>query len=140
MEITQLDLPGPRRDFVGYGRRRPKVRWPGGANVAVSLVVNYEEGSEYSFVFGDERSESVGEIGYAQGPEARDLYVESVYEYGSRAGVWRLLRLFDEYDVKVDVLRAARGARAEPRGRRVDSRERSRAVLGTAGAGPSTGS
>jgi allantoinase len=69
--------------------------------VAVSFVVNYEEGAEYSFVFGDGRGEPVGEISSAQGSGERDLLVESVFEYGSRAGVWRLLRLFDEYGAKV---------------------------------------
>jgi peptidoglycan/xylan/chitin deacetylase (PgdA/CDA1 family) len=101
LELTYLDLPGPRRDFVGYGRERPKVTWPGGATVAVNLVVNYEEGSEYSLVFGDDHGETVGEIGGADRTGERDLYVESVFEYGSRAGVWRLLRVFDEYEVKV---------------------------------------
>lgn len=113
-DLSMLDLPGPRRDFVGYGRERPKVTWPGGASVAVSLVVNYEEGSEYSFVFGDDRGEAVGEIGYAQGPGERDLYVESVYEYGSRAGIWRLLRMFDEYDTKVTFYACAMALERNP--------------------------
>ena len=69
--------------------------------VAVNLVVNYEEGSEYSKPAGDGRNEGLAEIPYTMPPEYRDLCAESVYEYGSRAGIWRLMRLFDEYDVKV---------------------------------------
>ncbi len=101
MELVDQDVPGPRRDFVGYGRRQPKVVWPNGAKVAVNLVVNYEEGSEYSKPAGDGRNEGLAEIPYAMDAEYRDLCAESVYEYGSRAGIWRLMRLFDEYDVKV---------------------------------------
>ncbi|HZU15199.1 MAG TPA: polysaccharide deacetylase family protein [Candidatus Dormibacteraeota bacterium] len=101
------DLPGPRRDFVGYGRRKPKVRWPSGARVAVSLVVNYEEGSEYSKPAGDGRNEGLAEISYAFGQEHRDLAAESIYEYGSRAGVFRLLDLFDEYGLKTTFFTAA---------------------------------
>lgn len=91
---------GPARDFVGYGSVTPKVRWPSGAKVAVSLVVNYEEGSEYSLPAGDRRNEMLGEISYPYGHDVRDLSVESTYEYGSRAGIWRLMRMFDDYRVK----------------------------------------
>jgi peptidoglycan/xylan/chitin deacetylase (PgdA/CDA1 family) len=101
MELVDQDVPGPKRQFVGYGRRPPKVVWPNGAKVAVNLVVNYEEGSEYSKPAGDGRNEGLAEIPYVMSPEHRDLCAESVYEYGSRAGIWRLMRLFDEYDVKV---------------------------------------
>jgi len=101
MELVDQDVPGPRRVFTGYGRRQPKVVWPNGAKVAVNLVVNYEEGSEYSKPAGDGRNEGLAEIPYVMDAEYRDLCSESVYEYGSRAGIWRLMRLFDEYDVKV---------------------------------------
>ena len=101
MELIDQDIPGPKRDFVGYGRRQPKVVWPNNAKVAVNLVVNYEEGSEYSKPAGDDRNEGLAEISYMLSPQYRDLCAESVYEYGSRAGIWRLLRLFDEYKVKV---------------------------------------
>src|SRR5262249_44535759 len=101
MPLIDRDIPGPKRDFVGYGKRLPKVFWPHDAKVAVSLVVTYEEGSESSKPAGDERNEGLAEISYALDPQYRDLCVESVYEYGSRAGIWRLLRLFDEYQVKV---------------------------------------
>ena len=91
---------GPARDLVGYGRDIPRVVWPNGAKIAVSLVVNYEEGSEYSLPAGDRRNEMLGEISYPYGHDVRDLSVESTYEYGSRAGIWRLMRLFDDYGVK----------------------------------------
>src|SRR5436309_4417039 len=99
MVLIDQDIPGPKRDFVGYGRRQPKVVWPNNAKVAVNLVVNYEEGSEYSKPAGDERNEGQGEFNYVMDPRYRDLGVESTYEYGSRAGIWRLLRLFDELQV-----------------------------------------
>jgi peptidoglycan/xylan/chitin deacetylase (PgdA/CDA1 family) len=101
MQLVDRDVPGPRRDFVGYGRKPPRVVWPDQANVAINLVVNYEEGSEYSMPAGDGRNEGLAEINYVLDPKYRDLCAESVYEYGSRAGIWRLMRIFDEYDVKV---------------------------------------
>ena len=101
MQLIDREVPGPKREFVGYGRRLPKVLWPHDAKVAVNLVVNYEEGSEYSKPAGDERNEGLAEISYSLDPKYRALCVESVYEYGSRAGIWRLLRLFDEYQLKV---------------------------------------
>lgn len=107
MELNDLDIPGPRRNYPGYGRHQPKVVWPDGANLVINLVVNHEEGSEYSWAAGDNRNEGLAEIPYVMGPEARDLSAESVYEYGSRAGIWRLLRLFDEYDVKTTFFTAA---------------------------------
>jgi peptidoglycan/xylan/chitin deacetylase (PgdA/CDA1 family) len=107
MPLVDHDVPGPKRNFVGHGRHLPKVVWPDGAMVAVNLVVNYEEGSEYSIPAGDERNEGLAEISYVMSPEYRDLAAESVYEYGSRAGSWRLLRLFDEYGVKATYFAAA---------------------------------
>lgn len=100
MKLEDRSIEGPRRDYVGYGAHPPRVRWPDGAKVAVSLVVNYEEGSEYSMPAGDGHSEGLGEIAYAVPDGVRDLCVESVYEYGSRVGIWRLLRLFEDYRVR----------------------------------------
>ena len=100
MKLVDQDIPGPKRDYVGYGRRPPRVVWPNEAKVAVNIVVNYEEGSEYSMAAGDGRNEGLAEINYTMDPQYRDLCAESVYEYGSRAGIWRLMRVFDEYDVK----------------------------------------
>jgi peptidoglycan/xylan/chitin deacetylase (PgdA/CDA1 family) len=94
--------PGPPRDFVGYGASPPQVRWPNDARLALNIVVNYEEGAEYSIPDGDDRNETgLAETNDALEPQFRDLRVESVYEYGSRAGVWRLLRLFEDSDVPV---------------------------------------
>ncbi len=101
MQLIDSDGPGPRRNFVGYGRHVPKVVWPEGARVAVSLCLNYEEGSENSVPAGDGRNEVMGEIPYAMDAQYRDLCVESVYEYGSRAGIWRLQRLLDAYNMPV---------------------------------------
>ena len=93
-------VPGPVRDFVGYGSRPPKVVWPNEARVAVNVILAYEEGSEYAVSNGDDRNEGIAELAYQMSSEYRDLCTESVYEYGSRAGIWRLLRLLDDYDVK----------------------------------------
>jgi hypothetical protein len=83
-----VDVPGPSRDFVGYGRKAPKVRWPDDARLAVSIVLNYEEGSEYSHPNGDRRNDGLVEMIYGFDPQYRDLCAESVFEYGSRAGRW----------------------------------------------------
>jgi putative urate catabolism protein len=93
------------RDLVGYGRTPPEVRWPGGANVAVQFVVNYEEGAESSILDGDPACENLlSEIVGAQPwPGQRNLNMESIYEYGSRAGFWRLWRLFTSRNVPVTV-------------------------------------
>ena len=101
MGSSEQEVGGPKRAFVGYGSHPPKVVWPGGAKVALNLVVAYEEGSEYSLLEGDGRNEGLGEISYVMSPDHRDLAMESGYEYGSRAGIWRLLRFLDEYAIKV---------------------------------------
>ncbi len=90
------------RDFVGYGRTPPVFDWPGGNRLAINLVVNYEEGSEYSYAFGDDRQENLGEWGVKQFPPGvRNLANESFFEYGSRVGFWRLLDLFERHQVPV---------------------------------------
>jgi peptidoglycan/xylan/chitin deacetylase (PgdA/CDA1 family) len=89
------------RDFVGYGPNPPRFEWPGGNRLAINLVVNYEEGSEYSYAFGDNRQENLGEWGVKQFPAGvRNLANESFFEYGSRVGFWRLLDLFERYAVR----------------------------------------
>ena len=100
MRLVDQDIPGPKRDYIGYGRRPPKVFWPNDAKAAVSICINYEEGSEYSKAAGDDRNEGLAEIPYVMNAQYRDLCAESIYEYGSRAGVWRLLHLFDEHETK----------------------------------------
>ncbi|HEX6136940.1 MAG TPA: allantoinase PuuE [Casimicrobiaceae bacterium] len=88
--------PSYPRDLVGYGRNPPHARWPGDARVAVQFVLNYEEGGENCVLHGDKASEQfLSEIIGAQAYEARHLSMESIYEYGSRAGVWRILREFE---------------------------------------------
>ncbi len=97
-----------QRDLVGYGRTSPSFAWPGGETVVVNLVLVYEEGSEASVLWDDERNEGWGE--YAEPgvqPPRRDPGTEAHYEYGSRAGVWRLARIFDEASVPVTVSAAA---------------------------------
>jgi peptidoglycan/xylan/chitin deacetylase (PgdA/CDA1 family) len=89
------------RDLIGYGRRPPKVIWPGGASVALNLVLNYEEGSEHYAHYGDAKTDGLAELNWALSKEYRDFAMEAVYEYGSRAGVWRLLNMFEEYGVKI---------------------------------------
>lgn len=98
---------GPARDYIGYGAQPPAFRWPGDASVAIQIVVNYEEGSEYSLPMGDGRNDMLGEIPYALPGDQRDMTVESIYEYGSRAGVWRLLRIFVEAGIPVTFFAAA---------------------------------
>jgi allantoinase len=97
------------RDFVGYANRPPTVRWPGNAGVAVNFVLNYEEGSEYSVGEGDGRSESaLIEVSAPRVPQGdRDLASESMYEYGSRVGFWRLFRLFRDRNLPVTIFAAA---------------------------------
>ena len=90
--------PHLERDFVGYGETPPHADWPGGAKLAINFVVNYEEGSELSIPDGDGTSEAslTESPDSPNGPGSRDLAAESMYEYGTRAGFWRVMRLFSE--------------------------------------------
>jgi putative urate catabolism protein len=95
--------------MIGYGATPPDPKWPGGARIALQFVLNYEEGGESSILHGDEASEAfLSEIIGAQ-PLAgvRHISMESLYEYGSRAGVWRLLRLFEKFDVPLTIFGVA---------------------------------
>ena len=105
---------GPSRDFVGYGKSSPKGSWAGGARVALNIVINVEEGSERSWAAGDQHNEGLGELPRAIDAQYRDLGTESVYEYGSRAGVFRLLRLFDKLGIKVTAFAAAQALELNP--------------------------
>ena len=93
------------RDLVGYGRNIPDPKWPGGAKIAVQFVLNYEEGGESCILDGDPASENLLSeiVGAAAWPGQRNLNMESIYEYGSRAGFWRLHRLFTGLNVPVTV-------------------------------------
>lgn len=84
------------RDLIGYGRTPPQARWPGGARIAVQFVLNYEEGGENAVLHGDPASEQfLSEMFNPAAYPARHLSMESIYEYGSRVGVWRILREFE---------------------------------------------
>lgn len=100
------DVPGPPRDLIGYGEHPPVVRWRDGAKVAIQIVVNYEEGSEKTFAMGDGVNDGMYELPFAV-DDQRDLAVESMYEYGARAGIWRLFRIFDASGVPVTFFAAA---------------------------------
>jgi peptidoglycan/xylan/chitin deacetylase (PgdA/CDA1 family) len=99
-------VPGPPRDLIGYGEHPPRVRWKDDAKVALQLVVNYEEGSEKTFAMGDGVNDGMYELPFAV-DDQRDLAVESMYEYGSRAGIWRLFRVFDTAGIPVTFFAAA---------------------------------
>ena len=94
---------GPARDYIGYGRNAPFVVWPNKAKLAINLVLNYEEGAEYSWDEDDGHNDNWGEYNIVNSPKVRDLGTETHFEYGSRAGVWRLARLFDRYNIPVTV-------------------------------------
>ncbi len=104
------------RDMAGYGRNPPDPHWPGGAFVAVQFVVNYEEGGESNILHGDPASESLlSEIVGAQPwPGQRHMNMESIYEYGSRAGFWRLWRMFTERRLPVTVYGVATAMARNP--------------------------
>ena len=87
MRLEDKDVPGPPRDYVGYGRHRPRVVWPDEARVAVNIVVNYEEGSEYSMAAGDGRNEGLAEINYVMPSEFRDLAAEFEAVGAQRVGI-----------------------------------------------------
>jgi len=100
-------MPGPAhypRDLIGYGREPIHADWPGKARVAVQFVLNYEEGGENCVLHGDEGSERfLSEIVGAESYAARHMSMESIYEYGSRAGVWRILREFEKRGLPLTV-------------------------------------
>ena len=114
--------PAPRRsdayprDLTGYGEQPPHARWPGGARIALQFVLNYEEGAENSVLHGDSASETfLSEIVSAQPFAQRHMSMESLYEYGSRAGVWRLLRCLRDRSVPVTVFAVGMALERNPR-------------------------
>jgi len=103
------------RDLTGYGRRPPHARWPGGARLALQFVLNYEEGAENCVLHGDPASETfLTEIEGAQAYPMRHMSVESLFEYGSRAGLWRVLRLFERHRLPLTVFAVADAVRRNP--------------------------
>jgi putative urate catabolism protein len=111
-----MSEPGYPRDLVGYGGNPPQVEWPGNARVAVQFVINYEEGAENCVLHGDEASEAfLSEIVNAA-PIAgqRHMNMESIYEYGARAGFWRLYRMFKDRNMPVTVFGVAMALQRNP--------------------------
>jgi len=107
---------GYPRNLKGYGSQGSNVSWPGDARIAVQFVINYEEGAENCVLHGDDASEAflseiVGAVPY---PAQRHMNMESLYEYGSRAGFWRLHRLFSERDLPVTVFAVAMALERNP--------------------------
>lgn len=104
------------RDLLGYGRQTPDPRWPGGAAIALQFVVNFEEGGENCVLHGDAASEAfLSEIiGAASWPGQRHMNMESIYEYGARAGFWRLWRMFGARRLPVTVYAIAHALMRSP--------------------------
>ncbi|MDT5386961.1 MAG: allantoinase, partial [Mycobacterium sp.] len=109
------DVAGYPRDMIGYGPNPPDPRWPGGANVALQFVLNYEEGGERNVLHGDQESETfLSDVVGAQAFPNRHMSVESLYEYGSRAGLWRVLRVFDRRELPLTVFGVATALARNP--------------------------
>jgi len=103
------------RDLAGYGRTPPHARWPDGARIALQFVLNHEEGAENSVLHGDAASETfLSEIIGAQPFPARHMSMESLYEYGSRAGLWRVLRAFEARRLPLTVFAVAQALARHP--------------------------
>ena len=104
------------RDLVGYGARPPDANWPGGARLALQVVLNYEEGGENCVLHGDGQSEAfLSEIvGATPRTNVRHMSMESIYEYGSRVGVWRLEKMFRQYQVPVTVFAVGMAVERNP--------------------------
>jgi putative urate catabolism protein len=112
MAITPTDYP---RDLIGYGRNAPQANWPGQARIAVQFVLNYEEGGENCVLHGDAGSEQfLSEMFTPPAYPERHMSMESIYEYGSRAGVWRLLHEFDRRALPLTVFGVAMALERNP--------------------------
>ena len=114
-ESAALPATAYPRDLKGYGRTPPHARWPGGARIAVQFVLNYEEGGENCVLHGDPMSETfLSEIIGAQAFETRHLSMESMYEYGSRVGAWRILREFERRSLPLTVFGVSMALQRNP--------------------------
>ena len=104
------------RDMIGYGQTPPDARWPGEARIAVQFVINYEEGGENAIFHGDPAAEAflTEWIGAQPVPGMRNMNMESLFEYGSRAGFWRLHRAFTAHGVPVTVYGVAMALERNP--------------------------
>jgi peptidoglycan/xylan/chitin deacetylase (PgdA/CDA1 family) len=109
-----MDADGRRRDFVGYGSHPPKVTWPHGARIVVNFVINYEEGAERSPLDGDAVSDAQSLSRYPMPSGVRDLQSESLFEYGGRVGVWRLLDMFRRHAIPVTFCACGRALERNP--------------------------
>ena len=100
------------RDLIGYGRHPPHPQWPRGARLALQFVLNFEEGAENCVLDGDPASEVfLSEIVNAQAFPMRHMSMESLFEYGSRAGLWRVLRAFERHQLPLTVFAVAAAVR-----------------------------
>jgi len=103
------------RDMIGYGSKEPKVVWPNNAKLALQIVLNYEEGSENNILHGDKHSETfLSEIIGAKAIKDRHINMESMYEYGSRRGFWRLHKLFQEKKIPITIFGVAMALERNP--------------------------
>lgn len=103
------------RDYVGYGRHAPTVRWPDNARIAVQFVLNYEEGGENCILHGDPHAETfLSEIAGAEPYRDRHMSMESLYEYGSRVGIWRILDEFQRRNLPLTVFGVATALQRNP--------------------------
>ena len=102
------------RDLVGYGGSPPDLRWPNGARLAVSVVLNFEDGAELQVGDGDLASEPMGEVASVVPPGRRDQGQESLFAYGTRAGIWRMLRALDETDIRATIFFYGRAVERSP--------------------------
>ena len=108
-------MPDYPRDMVGYGANPPHADWPDNARIALQFVLNYEEGGESNVLHGDQGSEQfLSEIIGAQCYDSRHMSMESVYEYGSRAGVWRILREFEKRDLPLTIFAVSMALQRHP--------------------------
>ena len=110
-----MTAPYPR-DMTGYASAPPNPQWPNDARIAVQFVINYEEGGENTILHGDKASEAfLSEIiGAEPRQNVRHMSMESIYEYGSRVGVWRLMRLFEDYEIPVTFFAIAMALERNP--------------------------
>jgi allantoinase len=102
------------RNFLGYGNDWPRFEWPGGTRLAVNVVINFEEGAEKSPLDGDTTLDTLSEASYPVPSGQRDIVQESIYEYGSRVGIWRVMRLLDRYDVPATIFACGRALERNP--------------------------
>ena len=106
-----------KRNFIGYGNNPPDPKWPDKSRIAINFVINVEEGSEYSPLYGNENSESgLSEVpGGRHKKNQRDLGIESIYEYGARSGFWRIVNIFDNNKIPVTYFVCAEALEKNPK-------------------------